>query len=73
MTPCEDSYMNTATATQTTKVYFTARNGKVQTYGDSADRREAQAYVNRNNAAAARRGDESKPYAVLAYTVEVAR
>lgn len=58
--------MNTET---TTTIYFTARNGKVMTWGSDADRREAQAYVNRNNAAAARRGDESKPYHLLAYTI----
>jgi hypothetical protein len=33
--------------------------------GDFATKREAQMYVNRNNAAAARRGDDSKPYALF--------
>ena len=59
----------TATATATRTIYFAARNGKVMTWGTDADRKEVQAYVNRNNAAAARRGDNTKPYAVLAYTI----
>lgn len=59
--------MNTETNAKT--VYFTARNGKVMSYGSDSDRREAQMYVTRNNAYAARRGDESKPYSVLAYNI----
>ena len=59
----------TATATATRTVYFTACRGKVMSWGADADRKEAQAYVNRNNAAAARRGDESKPYTLLAYAI----
>lgn len=55
--------MNTQT------LYFTSRNGKVISTGSDTDRREGQAYVNRNNAAAARRGDDTKPYKLLAYTV----
>jgi hypothetical protein len=51
-------------------LYFASRNGHVTTYGTDVPRKEAQAYVNRNNAAAARRGDHSKPYAVLAYQVK---
>ena len=53
------------------KAYFATRNGRVIDSGfgsDNLDRRVKQAYVSRNNAAAARRGDDSKPYAVL--TVE---
>lgn len=62
--------MNTATAAETRKAYFTAINGKVSRHIDTdTDRKEAQAWANRNNAAAARRGDDSKPYAVLAYTI----
>jgi hypothetical protein len=51
--------------------YFATSNGRVvnHEFGRSnLDRRVQQAYVNRNNAAAARRGDDSKPYALL--TVE---
>jgi hypothetical protein len=59
----------TAAPAATQTLYFTARNGKVMSWDDSADRREAQMYVNRNNAAAARRGDASKPYHLLTYTV----
>lgn len=56
--------------TQTTRtVYFASRNGQVMTYGEDVDRREGQAYVNRNNAAAARRGDTSNPYRLLAYVI----
>lgn len=51
--------------------HFPTHNGKVMSWGfgsDSLDRKVAAMYVNRNNAAARRRGDDSKPYAVL--TVE---
>ena len=58
--------MNTNTKT----LYFTSRNGKVMNRGADSDRREATAYVNRNNHSAARRGDETKPYKVLSYTVK---
>lgn len=50
-------------------IYFTARNGKVITWDDSVTLDKARAYVMRNNTAARRRGDESKPYAVLCYSV----
>lgn len=53
----------------TRKVYFTAHNGRVMDRGSECDRREGQMYVNRNNAYAARRGDDSKPYKLLAYTI----
>jgi len=59
--------MNPETETQT--IYFTARSGKVVSHDTDEDRKVAQAYVNRNNAAAARRGDDTKPYRVLSYTV----
>ncbi len=50
-------------------VYFASCRGKVATIGDAAAAREAQLYVNRNNAARARRGDDSKPYRVLSYVI----
>lgn len=58
-----------APAPKTRTVYFTACRGKVMTWDCDATSREASAYVNRNNAAAARRGDPSNPYAVLAYAI----
>lgn len=61
--------------TQTEKVpaYFATCNGHVVAHGfyaDHLDRRVAQMFVNRNNAAAARRGDDSKPYAVLIVEID---
>lgn len=53
----------------TTTIYFTSKSGKVMSYGDAVTLDEARAYVMRNNMAARRRGDSSKPYAVLAYTI----
>jgi hypothetical protein len=55
----------------TITAYFATCNGRVVSHGfggENLNRRVQQAYVNRNNAAVARRGDDSKPYAVL--TVE---
>jgi hypothetical protein len=57
--------MNTRT------VYFAARNGKVMSWDGDVDRRAAVAYVNRNNASAYRRGDDTNPYHVLAYRIPV--
>ena len=54
-----------APATQT--LYFATRDGKV--VGQEGSRREIQAYVNRNNAAARRITGTSATYAVVAYEV----
>jgi hypothetical protein len=56
----------------TATVHLVAINGKVISRDTDTDRREAQAYVNRNNAAAYRRGDESKPYHLVSYTIPTA-
>lgn len=56
---------------ETITIYVPTKNGHVMTHGyssDLLDRRPQQAYVNRNNAAAHRRGDSSKPYALRVYT-----
>lgn len=53
----------------TQTVYFTSKSGKVMSYGEDVSLGEARAYVMRNNMAARRRGDDSKPYAVLSYTI----
>jgi hypothetical protein len=50
-------------------VYFATRKDHVVSWGEM-DRREAQVYVNRNNAAAARRGDPTKPYSVVSFKIE---
>lgn len=60
---------STRQETKTETVYFAARKGKVMTRDSDEDRAQAQMYVNRNNAAAARRGDFSKPYTLLSYKI----
>lgn len=59
--------METTTTTRT--VYFLAFNGTVLSRNVDEDRQQAQMHVNRNNSRAARRGDDSKPYHILAYFV----
>lgn len=77
--PCEPSTASPDTSPGTSlgeaavaerrTVYFTAYRGKVRTWDDAVTKSEASTYVNRNNAAAARRGETSEPYAVLAYEI----
>jgi hypothetical protein len=57
------------TTQTTTKVHFIACNGSVSKHSQfgGTDRREAQMFVNRNNAAAA--GKSGNVYTVLTYVI----